>query len=392
MAKVSILGASGSIGRQALSVIENLGDDYRVVALTANTNRQLLAEQARRFNPQLLVLSGEDMSEEGFEEAEELRQEFDGSNTRVEVGEEGLLRAATWPDADIVLMAVMGFSGFRPTLAALRKGKRVALANKESLVVGGELLAREFPQYREQIIPVDSEHSAVFQCLCGENRKEVRRVILTASGGPFHGWAVEDLRGVTPEQALRHPSWQMGAKITIDSATLMNKGFEVLEACWLFNLGLEQVEVLIHPQSLVHSLVEFVDGSVIAQVAPPDMRLPIQYALTYPRRETSLLSGMEWGKMKMDFEPPDTEAFPCLAYAYRAGEVGGTMPACLNAANEVAVDLFLGGEISFTSIGDLIKKIMDTHDPVKEPGEGDILAADRWAREKALEKYKAGDY
>ncbi len=382
---VSILGSSGSIGQQTLEVLKYLGGNYRVVALTAHTNYSLLAEQARQFTPELLVLAdGQHM--------EQLKQETHNINPRIAVGEEGLKQAATWASADIILMALVGFSGFRPTLAALKEGKRVALANKESLVVGGELLSRKFPRFREQVIPVDSEHSAVFQCLKGESAREVKRVILTASGGPFRGLDYGQLEQVKPAQALKHPNWQMGAKITIDSATLMNKGFEVLEACWLFGLELDQIEVLVHPQSLVHSLVEFVDGSVVGQMAVPDMRLPIQYALTFPKREKGIIKGMEWGKQNLEFEEPDTQAFPCLRLAYRAGKIGGTMPACMNAVNEVAVQLFLDNKIKFTAIAEMIAAIMDEHQSVSNPEEEDILAAHEWARGKALTLGEMGGY
>ncbi len=382
---VSILGSSGSIGQQALEVLESLGKDYRVVALTAHTNYSLLAEQARRFTPELLVLADD-------RNIEQLKKETHNINPKFAMGEEGLEQAATWASADIILMALVGFSGFRPTLAALKEGKRVALANKESLVVGGELLSRKFPRFREMIIPVDSEHSAVFQCLRGESAREVKRVILTASGGPFRGLNYDELEQVKPAQALKHPNWQMGAKITIDSATLMNKGFEVLEAGWLFGLGLDQIEVLVHPQSLVHSLVEFVDGSVVAQMAVPDMRLPIQYALTYPRREKAVIKGVEWGKQNLVFEDPDNQAFPCLRLAYRAGEIGGTMPACMNAVNEVAVQLFLDNKIKFTAIAEMIEAIMDEHQSVSNPEEEDILAAHEWAADRAINLGEMGGY
>jgi len=369
-----------------LEVIKELGDEYRVVALTAHTDHQFLAEQVHRFQPELAVLTETGADTQSF------KHEMSNLDVQVEQGEEGLLQAATWPTADIILIAVVGFSGFRPVLSALKAGKKVALANKESLVVGGELLAREYPAYQEQVIPVDSEHSAIFQCLQGENPESIRKVFLTASGGPFRGWKFHELHHVTREQALKHPNWQMGSKITIDSATLMNKGFEVLEAQWLFNVPLQKIGVLIHPQSLVHGMVEFTDGSVIAQVAPPDMRLPIQYALTFPRRRDSLIAPVNWNEQNLVFEPPDTETFPCLSYAYQAGEVGGSMPACMNAANEVAVELFLQGQIMFSAISELIRKVMARHELVKRPAEEDILAVDGWARDKTLELFKAGDY
>ncbi len=377
MPAVSILGSTGSIGCQALQVIEALGKEYRVVALTAGRNYQLLAEQARKFNPSLAVIADE-------EAGPMLEKELQGYSVQVEAGPGALLKGATLPEADQILIALVGFSGFQPTLAALKAGKRVALANKESLVVGGELLEREVPRFRELITPVDSEHSALFQCLNGEDRAAVQRVILTASGGPFRGRSAEEIKDVTPEMALKHPNWKMGAKITIDSATMMNKGFEVLEARWLFDLELDKIDVLVHPRSLVHSLVEFVDGSVIAQLGAPDMRLPIQYALTYPGRRAANYQRVDLTAGSLSFYQPDDDVFPCLQYAYQAGRAGGTMPACLNAANEVAVELFLQRKISFPEIGLLIKRVMELHNIITEPAEEDILETDRWAREKAV--------
>lgn len=362
-----------------------MGREYRVVTLTANSNYRLLAEQARRFKPELVVLSG------GDDNIDLLIREIGDRSIRVEAGEEALTLAALWPSTDIVLMAVVGFSGFRPTVAALKAGRRIALANKESLVVGGELLSNEIPGFRELIVPVDSEHAALFQCLQGEDPSGIARLILTASGGPFRGINRSQLKRVTPEEALRHPRWRMGPKITIDSATLMNKGFEVLEARWLFDVGLDQIEVIVHPQSMVHSLVEFVDGSVKAQIAPPDMRIPIQYALTYPARKASSFPKVDLVTQSWGFERPDMEKFPALEYAYRAGKIGGTMPACLNAANEVVVDHFLSGKIKFLEMAGIINKIMDIHKIIKSPSEEDIVNADRWARERTLNICKAGD-
>lgn len=316
--------------------------------------------------------------------AARLNGEIKDLHIPVETGEEGVLKLAVCPEADIILIALVGFSGFVPTMEALKAGKRVALANKESMVVGGELISREVPGYRDLIIPVDSEHSAIFQCLQGYSRSQVKRVILTASGGPFRGRLPEELHSVTAKQALEHPNWNMGPKITVDSATLMNKGFEVLEAKWLFDLELEKIEVVVHPQSLVHSMVEFVDGSILAQIGAPDMRVPIQYALTYPRREANPFPRADLLRDKLEFELPDRETFPCLDLAYRAGSIGGTMPACLNAANEIAVDLFLNGKISFMEIAGLIEATMQAHAVVAGPGFKDIINADRRSREKAL--------
>lgn len=380
--KIAVLGSTGSIGRQALEVIERLGPGYRVVALTARSNAGLLAEQARRFGPALAALSEPAA-------AGTVRSLLRGTGCRVAEGEAGQLEAATLPEADLVLVALVGFSGFSPTLAALEAGKRVALANKESLVVGGELLARRGWE-PDKLLPVDSEHSALWQCLEGRDRGEVRRIILTASGGAFRDRPTADLAAVTPAEALAHPNWSMGPKITVDSATLMNKGFEVLEARWLFNVELERIDVVVHPQSVVHSLVEFADGSVLAQAALPDMRLPIQYALTYPRRVDGGWPRLNLAGQSWTFREPDRERFPCLDLAYRAGRAGGTAPACLNAANEVAVELFLKGRIRFTDIPRLVGAVLEEHAPVDKAEPPAITAADAWARSRAAALAEAG--
>lgn len=373
---ISILGSTGSIGCQTLEVIESLGSGYRVVALTARRNSALLAEQVLKFEPRLAVLSDETA-------AADLAARLRGVRCRVEAGPAGQLTAARWPDADLVVSALVGFSGFEPTLAALEAGKVVALANKESLVAGGELFAARGLLRRGLIRPVDSEHSALWQCLGETPPERVSRILLTASGGPFREWEEGKLAEATPAEALAHPNWRMGAKISVDSATLMNKGFEVLEASWLFGVDLDRIEVVIHPQSIIHSMVEFIDGSIIAQLGPPDMRLPIRYALTYPERRASAwprlgLYGQTW-----DFREPDRARFPCLGLAYRAGRIGGTAPACLNAANEVAVERFLQGRLPFTGIPRLIAKVLAAQKVVDKPGLEEIRDADRWAREKA---------
>ncbi|MEW5783861.1 MAG: 1-deoxy-D-xylulose-5-phosphate reductoisomerase [Bacillota bacterium] len=379
--RIAILGSTGSIGRQTLAVIEALGPAYRVTALTAGRNAALLAEQARRFKPELVVLSDAGA-------AAELARELRGEACRVEPGPQGQILAATWPSVDLVVAALVGFSGFEPVLAALQAGKIVALANKESLVVGGELLQHKGLLRGDRIIPMDSEHSAIRQCLSSTSLDRVSRIWLTASGGPFRDWPRDRLESAKPDQALAHPNWRMGAKITVDSATLMNKGFELLEAYWLFGLRLDQIEVVIHPQSVVHSAVEFIDGSVIAQLGLPDMRLPIQYALTYPERQESTLPRLNLFGQNWSFTEPDTERFPCLELAFRAGAAGGTLPACLNAANEVAVEYFLKGELSFGGIPALINAVLQKHAPVREPDFKQILAADQWARQEALESLK----
>jgi len=374
--RIAILGSTGSIGQQTLAVIASLGPAYQVVALTAGQNAALLADQVRRFQPQLAVLSDQ-------QAAAALAQELRGFPCRVESGAEGQVLAATWPEADLIVAALVGFSGFEPVLAALTAGKRVALANKESLVVGGELLAAKGLLKQELIIPVDSEHAAIRQCLGSAPPDQVFQIWLTASGGPFRGWTREQLKAVTPEQALAHPNWRMGAKITVDSATLMNKGFEVLEARWLFGLHLDQIRVVIHPQSIVHSAVEFIDGSIIAQLSKPDMRLPIQNALTFPERQESSLERLNLFGCELSFSEPDTASFPCLDLAYKAGAAGGTFPACLNAANEMAVAHFLQGELAFNDIPAVVDAVLQKHDPVYRPGIEQIKAADRWARREA---------
>ncbi len=386
--KIAILGSTGSIGRQALEVIDHLGPEYRVVALTAHRRVEPLLVQARKFKPELVVLSDR-------RAAATLRSSL-GKGCRVEAGPEGQLLAAGWPSADLVIIALVGFSGFQPTWEALRTGKKVALANKESLVVGGELLARtgDGEPLLNRIIPLDSEHSAIWQCIQGVGMGQVNRVWLTASGGPFFSWSRRQLEEeATAERALVHPNWRMGPKITIDSATLMNKGFEVLEARWLFDLELSQIEVVIHPQSIVHSMVELVDGSFLAQAGPPDMRLPIQYALTFPKRVAGPWPKLPIYGQNWSFLPPDRELFPCLELAYRAGKEGGTLPACLNAANELAVEQFRQGKLKFTGIPELIERVMERHTIINCPGVEELVEANRRARcmaEKIMESMAGG--
>lgn len=378
MKKIAVLGSTGSIGRQTLEVIEALGPDYRVAALTAGSNDDLLAEQVRRFKPELAVLSDLDA-------AGRLKKKISAGQFAIEAGPGGQIAAATLPGADLVVMAQVGFSGFEPLVAALENGKTVALSNKESLVIGGEILKRKGLLNREKILPVDSEHSAIWQCLGTDPVKSVEKIYLTASGGPFFGLSGAELVKITPEMALKHPNWQMGNKITIDSATMMNKGLEVIEACWLFGLSLEQVEVVIHRQSIIHSMVEYIDGSVLAQLGLPDMKLPIQYALTYPER---VYSGFEkfnpFGRV-LEFEKPDRENFPCLDLAVSAARTGGTMPAVLNGSNEAAVAAFLEGRIAFTDIPLIIESVMQQHGVTVNPGVGDVVGADCWSRERAAD-------
>ena len=370
---VSILGSTGSIGRQSLDIIEHL--NIPVAALTAGTNVELMAQQCRKYRPKLAVMSNK-------QAAEQLRDEISDLPVRIAWGEDGLIEAATMPDADCVITAIVGMVGLKPTLAAIEKKKRIGLANKETLVCAGELVMQAAKECGAQIIPVDSEHSAIFQCLMGANSiREVRRLILTCSGGPFFGMTKEQLQGVTKADALKHPNWKMGQKITIDCATLMNKGLEVIEAMRLYNLPLEQVDVVIHRQSIAHSFVEFNDGAIMAQLGSPDMRLPIQLAMTYPERHSCPVAPLDLTKCgSLTFSDPDMEAFPCLALARQCAKSGGTACAVLNAANEEAVAMFLRDEIGFYDIYELVKHAVDTVEYIANPTLEQILEADRLAR------------
>ncbi|MDY4507868.1 MAG: 1-deoxy-D-xylulose-5-phosphate reductoisomerase [Candidatus Faecousia sp.] len=371
---VTILGSTGSIGRQSLDIISRL-PEVKVAALTAGTSVQRMAEQCREFRPEMAVMATEAA-------AKELSAEIRDLPIRVEWGETGLLEAASLPAADCVITAVVGMVGLKPTLAAIRAGKRIGLANKETLVCAGELVMAEAEKYHAEIIPVDSEHSAIFQCLmgCGD-RKEIKRLILTCSGGPFFGRSREELKTVTPADALKHPNWKMGAKITIDCATLMNKGLEVIEAMRLYRMPLEQVDVVIHRQSVVHSMVEFTDGAVMAQLGTPDMRLPIQLALTYPQRIPSPVEPLDLLTCgPLTFCKPDMENFPCLALAYECAKKGGTACPAMNGANEEAVAMFLRNEIGFYDIYRLVSQAVEAVPFLKNPTLEEILEADRLAR------------
>lgn len=371
---VSILGSTGSIGRQTLDVVDNL--NIPVAALTAGTNTERMAQQCRRYRPKLAVMATR-------EAAQSLKQAVSDLSIRVSWGEEGLLEAATIADADCVITAVVGMVGLKPTLAAIRAGKRIGLANKETLVCAGELVMAEAKQYHTEIIPVDSEHSAIFQCLMGNHSKdEIKRIILTCSGGPFFGMDQEQLKTVTKSDALRHPNWKMGPKITIDCATLMNKGLEVIEAMRLYDLPLEQVDVVIHRQSIVHSMVEFTDGAVMAQLGSPDMRLPIQLAMTYPERKSCPVDTLNLLTCdSLSFAAPDMEAFPCLALARRCAKRGGTACPAMNGANEEAVAMYLNDEIGFYDIYDLVAGAVETVPFIQNPTLEQILETDRLARE-----------
>ena len=374
---ISILGSTGSIGRQTLSVAEYLG--VHVCALTANGNVDRIEEQARKFQPKLCVMMDP-------EAAEELKKRLAGTGIAVRGGMEGLIEAASMDEAETVITAVMGMVGLRPTLAAIQAKKRIGLANKETLVCAGELVMAAAEQYGAEIVPVDSEHSAIFQCLMGcRDRSEIKRLILTASGGPFYGKTFAELESIKKEDAFKHPTWTMGQKITIDSATMMNKGLEVIEAMRLYHLPLSQVDVVIHPGSIVHSLVEFCDGAIMAQLGVPDMRIPIQLALTYPNRLPSPAKPLDLLSCgPLNFLPPDQENFPCLKYAKEAVTTGGTACAILNGANEAAVGMFLKDEIGFNDIPRMVRHALDTVPVRMNPTLEEILEADRLARAAVL--------
>lgn len=372
---VSILGSTGSIGRQSLDIISHL-PQIQVAALTAGTNVERMAQQCRQFRPELAVMATE-------EAARALAREIADLPIRVSWGEAGLIEAAQIPKADCVITAVVGMVGLKPTLAAIRAQKRIGLANKETLVCAGELVMAEAKRCGAEIIPVDSEHSAIFQCLMGcKDKKEIKRLILTCSGGPFFGMNRQQLMQVTKADALKHPNWKMGAKITIDCATLMNKGLEVIEAMRLYQVPLEQVDVVIHRQSIVHSMVEFTDGAVMAQMGTPDMRLPIQLALTYPQRLPCPVEGLDLLTCgSLSFAAPDLENFPCLALAYQCAAKGGTACPAMNGANEEAVAMFLAGEIGFYDIYRLVSQAVEQVPFIPNPTLEEILEADRLARE-----------
>lgn len=378
--RLTILGSTGSIGRQSLDVIAALG--LSVGALTANQSGALLEEQARAFHPELVVLADEAA-------ARDLALRLADTDIKVASGRSGLLEAATLEGVDTVLTAVVGVAGLEPTLAAIRAGKDIALANKETLVCAGQLVMEAVRRAGVALLPVDSEHSAIFQCLQGcKDRGEVQRLILTASGGPFYGKDRSELSRVTKAQALRHPNWSMGNKITIDSATMMNKGFEVIEAMWLYGVALEDIQVVIHRESIIHSLVEFKDGAVLAQLGAPDMRLPIQYALTWPERKACPAKKLDLLQCpSLTFLPPDGENFPCLELAREAARQGGVKPAALNGANEVAVSLFLDGKVGFYDIPKLCAVAMTAAPEISTPSLEDILDADRQARQLSLASY-----
>ena len=377
--RIAILGSTGSIGTQALQVIEEHPELYEPYALTANNRVDLLIAQAKKFQPEIVVIANED-------KYGELKEALKEQPVKVYAGTEAICQIVEMGAIDMVLTAMVGYAGLKPTINAIRAGKAIALANKETLVVAGELINQLALQYHAPILPVDSEHSALFQCLTGEVGNPVEKLILTASGGPFRTYTLEQLKTVTKAQALKHPNWKMGAKITIDSASMMNKGFEVIEAKWLFGVQPGQIEVVVHPQSIIHSMVQFEDGAVKAQLGMPDMRLPIQYAFSYPDRISSSFDRLDFAKCaSLTFEQPDTKRFRNLALAYEAMYRGGNMPCIVNAANEVVVSSFLEDNISFLGMSDVIEKTMERASFVSNPTYEDYVATDREARKIASE-------
>ena len=372
--KIAILGSTGSIGTQALQVIEEHADLYEAYVLTAHTQADLLIQQTRKFHPAVVVIADESRYTQVQEALSDLP-------IQVYAGADALCQVVQNDEVDIVLTALVGFSGLRPTLAAIQSHKQIALANKETLVVAGELVTRAAIENHSAILPVDSEHSAIFQCLMGDEQNEIEKIILTASGGPFRKLSMEQLQTVTPAMALRHPNWDMGAKITIDSATMMNKGFEVIEAKWLFGVEAEDIQVVVHPQSVVHSAVQFRDGAVKAQLGVPDMRVPIQLALSYPRRLASSFDRLDWYQMTdLTFERPDLDKFRCLALAFEALHRGGTMPCVLNAANEVVNLAFRQGRCTFVQMAEIIEKTMQRATFIATPLLDDYFKSDAEAR------------
>lgn len=371
---IAVLGSTGSIGTQALQVIGAHADEFEAYALTANNNAPLLIEQARRFRPAVVVIANES-------HYAAVRDALADLPVRVMAGAQALADVVTLPDVDMVLASLVGYAGLRPTMNAIRAGKEIALANKETLVVAGELVMAMAGEHGVPIIPVDSEHSAIFQCLQNEPRRSVEKILLTASGGPFRTWTSAELATATAEQALKHPNWDMGAKVTIDSASMMNKGFEVMEARWLFGVGADRIDVIVHPQSVVHSMVQYEDGSILAQLGCPDMRLPIQYAFSYPRRLPSDFPRVDFARLgSLTFEAPDPARFPNLRLAFEAIGTGGNMPCILNASNEICVQAFLNGRIGFLAMSEVNASVMARTPFIAHPTYDDYVATDREAR------------
>lgn len=380
MKKIAILGSTGSIGTQTLEIISEHSNKFQAEILTANNNIDLLAEQANKYNPNVVVIANE-------ERYDELVEKIDNPDIKIYAGSKAIADVVSMSTIDIVLTAMVGFSGLEPTIEAIKAKKPIALANKETLVVAGDLITRLAAENGVPILPVDSEHSAIFQCLTGEWNNNIEKIYLTASGGPFRGFSTQQLSKVTKEDALKHPNWDMGSKITIDSATMMNKGLEAIEAKWLFNLKPEQIEIVVHPQSIIHSIVQFEDGSMKAQMGLPDMRVPIQYSLTYPERFKSSFERFNFMDYPtLSFHKPDQEVFRCIKLAYYAMQKGGNMPCILNAANEIAVEAFLNNQISFTDIPELINDSMENISFIQKPDLEDYIDTDKKTREYTKKK------
>ncbi|MBI1936026.1 1-deoxy-D-xylulose-5-phosphate reductoisomerase [Candidatus Woesearchaeota archaeon] len=375
MKYLSILGSTGSIGTQTLGIVRQFPNEFKIVGLSANKNSELLLKQIKEFKPKAVAIM----------DRSKVDDLLNFSSCQVYSGLEGLNKIAALDEADTVVNSLVGSAGIGPTYNAIKAKKNIALANKEALVAAGSVIMDEVKKNNVKLMPIDSEHSAIFQCLNGENISEVEKIALTCSGGPFRNYSRQQFENVTAADALRHPTWNMGNKITIDSATLMNKGFEVIEAHWLYGIEYEKINIVVHPQSIIHSLVEFQDKSVIAQLGLPDMKIPIQYALSYPKRFSSMQKSLNLAEMKtLEFKEPDFDLFPCLKYAYEAGEKRGTLPAVMNAANEAAVHAFLDNKIKFLDIQKLIKKMMDNHNTINDPDLNDILETDRKTKQETM--------
>ncbi|MBU0477970.1 1-deoxy-D-xylulose-5-phosphate reductoisomerase [bacterium] len=376
MKNIAVLGATGSIGRNTLEIVESFPDKFKVTAISGKANINLLEKQINQFHPKFVVVMDEHTQNQ-------LRGRIKDKKIKIECGYESLVKISTLDEVDIVVSAITGITGLIPTLEAIKKGKHIAIAAKELLVAAGEIMLKEVKGKGVKLLPVDSEHNAIFQCVEGKSKKDIKRIILTASGGPFY--KEKNLHNISPEQALAHPVWEMGRKISIDSATLMNKGLEVIEAHWLFGIDISKIEIIIHPECIIHSMVEFIDGSVFALLGIPDMKMPIQYALTYPERMPTQLEPLDLTEIsQFHFSAPNFDKFPCLKLAYEAGTIGGTMPAVLNSANDVAVNLFLKKKIKFSDIPQIIEKVMNKHNVIQNPRLDNILASDAWARETCL--------
>ena len=378
MINISILGSTGSIGTQALEIADLFKDEINIVAITCNNNIDLLEKQIEKYNPKISVVMNKDKYE--------ILNNRIITKTKLKYGMEGLKEAASIPEVDIVLTAVSGMIGLEPTISAIKSKKKIALANKETLVTGGSIIKKLIYENNVEILPVDSEHSAIFQCLQGNKSEDIKRIILTASGGPFFGKDIDFLKNVTVDEALKHPNWSMGKKITVDSSTLMNKGLEMIEAHWLFDVPYKDIDILVHPESIIHSAVEYKDRSVIAQLGLPNMKLPIQYALFYPERKENNMESLDLFKLKqLNFHKADISTFKCLDLAYKAISIGGSMPTVLNVANEIAVDKFLNREISFLDIGNSIEKLMEQHSPFEINTIDDVFYVKKWVEKKITE-------